>query len=76
MIQLTQMPHHVWNPDFHCHVHQSPTFDPNLSYLNPVHPSTFCFPYIYFNIIPLCVGLQMLSSLDVLTKIKYIDRRL
>jgi hypothetical protein len=45
-----EMPRLLWNLNIHCCVHNSPTLDPILSHLNPVHTLISYFWRIHFNI--------------------------
>jgi len=40
---VPQLPSSLWNPKVHHHVYKSPTLDPILSHINPVHASDAVF---------------------------------
>jgi len=46
-----EIPHTLWNPQVHYHVHKSPSLVPVLSQMHPVHTLPTYFPKIQTNIV-------------------------
>jgi hypothetical protein len=56
----------LWNPNIHYRVHKSPSLNPTLSQMNPVHALTPYYFNIHFNIfLHLCLGLLSGSFIHV-----------
>jgi len=57
---VPQLPCSIWNPKVHYHVHKSPTLDPVLSHINPVHaPDTVFWRCVLVSSFHLCKVFQM-----------------
>jgi hypothetical protein len=52
----SQIPHILWNPKVHYHVHKTPSVVPVLSHMNPVHILICYFYKVHCSILPSISG--------------------